>query len=141
MELDVVIVPLAEFIAVDEPGAEPLLGKPDAILIPENGDVMFYGDGGAGKTTLAIDLGFHLAAGDTWLGIPVPHPVRVLLIENEGPRPLLRQKLKRKREAWNGGDLGDRVDVFERPWREFTFASEQWREELALKVAGRAPTC
>ena len=35
---------------------------------------MFYGDGGAGKTTLAIDLAFHLAAGEDWLGIPVRGP-------------------------------------------------------------------
>jgi hypothetical protein len=29
-------------------------------VIPENGEVMIYGDGGASKTTLAIDLGLHL---------------------------------------------------------------------------------
>ena len=40
-------------------------------LIPEGGDVMVYGDGGAGKTTLCLDLACHLAAGDDWLGIPV----------------------------------------------------------------------
>jgi hypothetical protein len=135
--LDIVVVPLAEFVGVEEDGANPLLGEPDAILIPEDGDVMFYGDGGAGKTTLAIDLGFHLAAGGEWLGIRVPRPVKTLLIENEGPRPLLRKKLKRKLAAWNGGELGGRVDVFERPWREFTFASERWREKLALTVANR----
>jgi hypothetical protein len=26
----------------------------------------------------------HLAAGEDWLGMPVPHPVRVLLVENGG---------------------------------------------------------
>ena len=43
-------------------------------MLPEDGDVMIYGDGGASKTTLTIDLGCHLAAGDDWLGIPVPKP-------------------------------------------------------------------
>ena len=47
----------------------------------------------AGKTTWAIDGVVHLAAGAAWLGIPVPRPVRVLVIENEGPAELFREKL------------------------------------------------
>ena len=50
-------------------------GTPGRSLIPEGGDVMIYGDGGASKTTLGIDLACHLAAGDDWLGIAVPRPV------------------------------------------------------------------
>ena len=46
---------------------------------------MVYGDGGVGKTTLMIDLGFHLAAGDDWLGITVPRPLRVLVDRERGP--------------------------------------------------------
>ena len=46
---------------------------------------MVYGDGGAGKTTLCLDLACHLAGGDEWLGIDVAAPLSVLLIENEGP--------------------------------------------------------
>ncbi len=129
------VVTLAEFVAVDEAGAAALLGSEDNALIPEGGDVMVYGDGGAGKTTLAIDLACHLAAGESWLGIEVPRPVGVLLIENEGPRPLLRRKLKRKLGAWTGGEIGERVRVFESPWARFTFAIEEWREELGLKAA------
>jgi hypothetical protein len=94
---ELVVASLDGFIGVDEPGAEALLGDEDGALIPAGGDVMVYGDGGAGKTTLAVDLAFHWAAGDDWLGIPVPRPVSVLLIENEGPRALLRKKLRRKR--------------------------------------------
>ena len=33
-------------------------------MIPAGGLVLIYGDGGAGKTTLALDLVFALAAGD-----------------------------------------------------------------------------
>ena len=135
--LDVLVVGLEEFIAVDEPGAAALLGTEDAALIPEGGDVMIYGDGGAGKTTLAIDLACHLATGETWLEIPVPRPVRVMMIENEGPRPLLRKKLKRKHEAWTGPPLNDQVRIFDSPWGKFTFATVEWREELALKIAGQ----
>jgi AAA domain len=128
-------VTLEEFVGVDEPGAQALLGDNDAAVIPEGGDVMIYGAGGAGKTTLALDLAFHLAAGEEWLGIPVPRPTRVLLIENEGPRPLLRKKLRRKREAWAGAELADRVRVFDRPWGEFSLQTEEWRQRLADVVA------
>jgi hypothetical protein len=125
------IVSLDEFVAVDEPGAEPLLGDMEANLVPENADIMAYGDGGAGKSTLMFDCGFHLAAGDPWLDIPIPRRVRVLIVENEGPRSMLRKKLKRKREAWGGSPLGDRVQVFEGPWREFTVGEQAWRDNIA----------
>ena len=133
---DVAVVSLEEFAAVEEPGAAALLGSEDSALIPEGGDVMIYGNGGVGKTTLSIDLACHLAAGQEWIGIPVPRPVRVLLIENEGPRPLLRKKLRRKLAAWDGS-LDGNVRVFASPWGRFTFTTEAWREELALTVAGQ----
>jgi hypothetical protein len=128
------IDPIEEFAAVDEAGADPLLGDADNILIPENGDVMFYGKGGASKTTLTFDLAVHLAAGKDWLGIPIPRPVRVLVIENEGPRPLLRKKLRRKLAAWTGPEINGRVRVLRSPWGSFTFADEQWRAELARVI-------
>jgi hypothetical protein len=125
------VVSFAEFVELDEAGAEPLLGSTDDVVLPENGDGMFYGDGGAGKTTLGIDLAFHLAAGDDWLGIPVTRPVRVLLIENEGPRPLYRAKLRRKGEAWLGSPVENRISVLERPWGKLSLADPCWREALA----------
>jgi hypothetical protein len=128
------IVPVEEFAAVDEPGATALVGSEDAALIPEGSDVMIYGDGGAGKSTLAFDLAFHIAAGEAWLDIPIPRPARVLMVENEGPRPLLRKKLRRKLAAWAGTPVEDRIRVFEAPWHGFTFASEGWRDEISLKV-------
>jgi hypothetical protein len=131
---DATIVTLEDFVAVDEPGAAPLLGDEHGALIAEGSDVMVYGDGGAGKTTLLFDLAFHLAAGRDWLGFPIARPVRVLLIENEGPRPLLRNKLKRKLELWDGAPLGGRVSVFEHPWGQFTFAKPEWRTQLADRV-------
>lgn len=128
------IVPLDLFVAVDEPGAKPLLGDAESNLIPEGSDIMVYGDGGAGKSTLMFDGGLHLAAGDAWLGIPVPRPVRVLIVENEGPRVMLRAKLRRKREAWRGSPLGDRVHVYEGPWRQFTVADQGWRDRIAQAI-------
>ena len=99
---------------------------------------MLYGDGGAGKTTLTIDLACHLAAGDDWLGIPIPNAVNVLLIEREGPRPLLRRKARRKLDGWTGSELEGRVRVWEAPWATFTFADAGARRELADLIRSEA---
>jgi hypothetical protein len=128
------IVSLNEFVSVDEPGAEALLGDAGAALIPENSAVMTYGDGGAGKTTLMIDMGFHLAAGDDWLGVRVARPVRVLFVENEGPRPLFRQKLRRKRESWAGSPVADRIHILQAPWAQLSFADANARTILAAAL-------
>jgi hypothetical protein len=130
----VAIVTAQEFAAVEEAGAEALVGEPGQAVIPEGGDVMLYGDGGASKTTLSIDLGCHLAAGRPWLGIPVPKPVRVLLIEAEGPRPLFRRKLAGKLAAWDGPDPADRLLVLETPWAAFRFPDA---EEIADLIGER----
>jgi hypothetical protein len=129
-----VVRTLKEFATHDEPAAAAVLGSEDAALIADDSDVMVYGTGGAGKTTLVIDLAFHLAAGRDWIGIPVARALRVLLIENEGPRPLLRRKLKRKLTAWNG-EMGDRLRVYEQPWGKFSLADEAWRTKLAQEIA------
>jgi AAA domain len=93
---------------------------------------MIYGDGGASKTTLGIDLAVHLAAGDEWLGISVAEPRRVLIIEAEGPRPLFRSKLRRKLAGWRGSELADRLHVLETPWAEFRFPDA---EDVATQIA------
>jgi putative DNA primase/helicase len=128
------IVTLEEFVGVVERGAASILGPPSEAIFPEDGDVMVYGDGGAGKTTLLIDGACHLAAGDEWLGIPVLRPVRVLLIENEGPRPWFRVKLGAKLAGWHGSPLEGRVVVYEEPWGEFSFADAAQRERLAADI-------
>ena len=93
---------------------------------------MIYGDGGTSKTTLAIDCACHIAAGDEWIGAPVPKPVRVGLVEAEGPRALFRRKLRRKLDQWEGSEIGDRLQVLESPWATFTFPST---DQMATEVA------
>ena len=88
-------------------------------FIPEGGDVMYYGDGGAGKTTLAFDLAFHLAAGEDWLGIAVAAPGPGVADRERGPAPAAPSQAQRKAEAWAGGEVGDRLRVFEQPVGEF----------------------
>ena len=131
-ELALLVVTLDDFAAVHEPGAEALLGTPEQVLLPVGGDAMIYGDGGTGKTTLAVDLAFHVAVGAEWLGIAT-RPARVLLIENEGPRVKFRQKLARKLETWQGEPWAPNVHVLEIPWGQFTFANDQHRRREASK--------
>ena len=128
------VVPVREFAAVDEPSAEPLLGDDEDTVLAAGGTFALYGDGGAGKTTLEADLVMHLAAGIPWLGQPVPRPVRVLVIENEGPRGKFRRKLRAKLDAWQGPPVDERVVVLEEPWSMFSFAEETHREALRALV-------
>jgi hypothetical protein len=136
---DLAVEDWSAFAAVDEAGAEPIVGTPADVLFASGGDAMAYGDGGAGKTTLLLDLAFHLAAGDDWLGYPVPEPRRVLVIEGEGPRVLFRRKLRAKGEAWQGSPIRDGLlRVLAEPWAKFTFASERAREMLASIIREQA---
>jgi hypothetical protein len=134
--LDLVFVEASVFATEDEPGAAALVGSEDDNLIPENADVMIYGEGGAGKTTIAIDASVHLAAGDAWLGIAVARPARVGLVENEGARPLFRRKLRRKLSAWTGSPLAEgRLLQLAEPWGRVSLESKDVRRALAEQIA------
>lgn len=125
------LVPLADFAAAVEPSAEALLGTDDDAPFTAGGTVITYGDGGQGKTTLAIDGLAHLAAGVPWLGLAVPRPLRIVVIENEGPRGRFRRKFRRKLETWTGPPFAPNVLALEEPWGGFTFADEALRSRLA----------
>jgi len=135
-----------EFAAVDEPSAEPLVGAGDTMLLSKGGMLLFYGDGGAGKTTLELDVLFHLAAGADWIGLPIGGTARIGLIENEGPRGMFRLKTRSKLANWDGGDMGDRLHVLDDPWAVFSFQPDAYRdalvdviEELELDVIAAGP--
>lgn len=133
--LNLHLVSVSEFSNEIEPGAGAIVGTDDDALVPEAGTVMFYGAAGSTKTTLTVDLTMHLAAGDDWLGIPVARPVRVAIVENEGPRALFRAKLRRKLAGWTGSPLGDRLLVLEEPWGKVSLGEEQVRDALAAQIA------
>lgn len=116
------VVSAQDFAAAERPGAHVIIGEPGDAILPEAADLILYGDGGASKTTLTIDLACHLAAGEDWLGaLPIPRPRRVALIEAEGPAAPFAEKLGRKLAAWKGPDLADRLLILEEPWAEFDF--------------------
>jgi len=123
--------PLDGFLAHEFPCAEPLLGKDGEIFLAVGSLLLVYGAEGSGKSTLTVDAIVHLAAGRDWLGIPVPRPVRVLVIENEGPPFLFQQKLAEKASSWAGPSWQENVFVFQGPWGEFSFANSRARLALA----------
>ncbi len=128
------IVTAAEFANEEEDSAEPLLGTRESAALPAGGDLLMYGDAGTGKITKSIDLLAHAAAGISWLGIEIVRPLRVLLVEAEGPRGPFRQKIRRKIDTWAGPPFAHNLFVLEEPWARFTFADESHRALLAAAV-------
>lgn len=128
------IVPLTDFISVEDDVVEPLIGSADETLLPVNGMLLMYGDGGAGKTTLSVDALAHVASATSWLGLPIPNAVKVVLIENEGPRGPFRQRLAKKVATWAGGAFAPNVSVLEEPWSQFTLGDATYRTELAQEI-------
>lgn len=129
------VVPLDYFVSVTEDTSDPLLGDRDDSLLPSDGLLLMYGDGGAGKTTLSIDALAHIASGTTWLDVSVPVAANVLLIENEGPRGPFRETLKKKVAKWAGVPFSERVRVLEEPWSRFTLDDPAYREAIAQEIA------
>ena len=112
-------MPIDEFIAnrIDEPPA--LIGDELETLLPTAGLLILFARGGKGKTTITIDAMLHLVSGIDWLGFPVPRPVNVLFIENEGPRESFRRKFELKRKLWPH-DLAGKLHVATVDWGAVT---------------------
>lgn len=146
------LMDVADFARVQVESPPPLWGTHAEALLVEGGFAIFAGRPGTGKTTFVIDLACHLAAGmpypprdtangkapDPW---PVPRPLRIALIENEGPLELFRDKVKTKLETFGfdtiaaaGGYLG--VQVWR--WGSFSFADDDAfaKAQLELDTAG-----
>lgn len=136
----VVFVAYDEFIARFEPEAAALVTDADgSTAIPAGGFVKVYGDGGAGKTTLILDGIVHFAAGLPWLdGLAIPtRPLRVVWVENEGPREEFRRKLARKLSLWRDRVPPERLSVYDNPWGAFDFRDDEHRAALAAHIAER----
>jgi AAA domain len=114
-------LPLDEFIAAKSETPPALVGDETENLLPAFGLMILFAKGGKGKTTLIVDAALHFASGIDWLGFTIDRPLRVLFIENEGPREPFRAKLELKRKLWQH-EIGGAVFVQTFEWGAFTLA-------------------
>ena len=119
-----------DFVAQPLEHKPALLGAGRDVLLPVGGLALLYGDGGAGKSTLALHMLAHLASGQPWLGIPVERRLRVGIVENEGPMVPFVEKLRQFTETWDGPEFLSQVAVLNQPWGRFTLADDGLRAEL-----------
>lgn len=68
------------------------------ILAAQTVNIM-VADAGLGKTTLIAQMCLSLASGRPFLGIGVPGPIPVLLLEAEGARPIFRERAELCRKS------------------------------------------
>lgn len=119
-----------DFISQTTEQVRTLLGDGDDKVLPAHGFTLVYGKGGQGKTTLTLTAVAALASATSWLGIPVPHPVRVLMIENEGPKAPFVEKINRFADQWDGPDWLHNVALYEDPWGRFNLNDRGMRDDL-----------
>jgi hypothetical protein len=125
---------LDAFSREEEDSPVALVGTAESCALPAGGMLLLYGDGGAGKTTLSLDFIAHAASGTAWLGLPIARPLKILVIENEGPRPHFRGKLRKKVDGWEGRPFAGNVRVLRDPWAGLTFLDDAQREALAREI-------
>jgi putative DNA primase/helicase len=128
-------LPILEFIAFERPKADPLIADADGRAVVGRHSLILLGSlGGHGKTTFSIDVFLHLAAGVDYPPFTVPHPVSILMIENEGPEELFAEKLK-VRLATFPHELKARLDVCTVDWGGFSLASTPLLDRLTEEIA------
>lgn len=113
----------------------PLWGNSECAVLATGGLAVLAGRPGSGKTTWILDLACHLAAGlaypprengqgpDPW---SVPRPLRIALIENEGPQEMFRAKLAAKLEHFPHDIRETEGALVVQTWRwgSFSFADQ-----------------
>jgi hypothetical protein len=108
---------LAEFVARKSAESEALVESDEGPIIAPAGLVLVVSKSGAGKTTTIDDFMLHAASGVDWCGLTFPRPLRVLFIENEGPREAFRQKIERRLMHWTPADRGATIRIWDDPAR------------------------
>jgi hypothetical protein len=134
---DVVFVTGVDFVATPEAEAEAIVvDASGSTALAANGLGLTYGDGGAGKTTLWLDIAMHFAAGDPWLGgLLVPtRPLSVGWVENEGPQEEFRLKIERKLAVWRERVPAERFLVLKTPWGALDLRLPEHRSGVAAAV-------
>jgi len=97
------IVPAWEFGAEPRTDEPALWGSAESPVVVHEGISVLAGEGGVGKTTLAVNLAIRLASGRpesrTFLGIERPSPAPVLYLTAEGNRDVFRSRFKTAAES------------------------------------------
>lgn len=137
----------AEFRAQRLSNISPLVGTlEDAIVMPLS-LTMVAGIGGSGKTTLVLHALAHWAAGLPWFGIETAEPIKILVIENEGPHDPFVRKLgdfaNRFEDCMCSGEphggahgIDENCLFLDYPWGKFSFDDMGLAEELRNTARG-----
>lgn len=95
--------------------------------------VEIYGEPGAGKSLIALDLSLCISAYQSWAGITPEIPGFSFYIYGEG-----RANLKKRMKAWEknrGLDLGDWIDIpFAATRGSAQIGGDNWRKDDAAKM-------
>jgi len=128
-------LPVHEFIALEREHREPLLASEDGRAVVGARSLTLVGAlGGQGKTTWAMDVFLHMAAGVHYPPWTVVRPVSILMIENEGPEELFADKLEARLEHFPH-ELKARLDVCTLDWGGFSLADDEHRARLTHEIA------
>jgi AAA domain-containing protein len=132
-----VFIDAYEFVETEVEAPRPLLGSEETSVIPAGGLCILAGRPGVGKTTFVLDLACHLAAGVAFPGAdenghqvptpwPVERPLRVAVIENEGPQEMFRSKLADKlgRFPYDIRERGGYLAIQAWRWGAFNFGDK-----------------
>lgn len=85
------LMTLNDWLVRDLPGVEYVCDP----WLPIGGIVMIYGTRGVGKTNIGLGLALAIAEGHSFLDFPVPKPRRVLYVDGEMQRNLVRARMQK----------------------------------------------
>ncbi len=130
-------LPIREFIARRREHREPLLADAEGRAVVGARSLTLVGAlGGQGKTTKAVDMFLHMAAGVDYPPWTVPRPVPILMIENEGPEELFAEKLEARLKHFPH-ELRARLDVCTFDWGGLSLANDEHRARLIAEIADK----
>ncbi len=83
------VISLADFLALELPPRENILNP----WLPRQGLAMIHSKRGAGKTFVALNIGYAVASGGSFLRWQAPRPAGVLFIDGEMPSGIIQERL------------------------------------------------
>ncbi len=100
-------------------------------MIPMKQVTLLSGDGGLGKSTLAMQMAAAVSLGYFWLGFSVPTRAKVAYVSNEDDLDEMQRRLEAICDA-EGWDLGSTdIEMFDRTGRESSimYRGQDWQWE------------